>query len=109
MEHLVLWIVYGVLFLLFVTLGLVFLCGKGSFLIAGYNTANPAERAKFNEKALCRSISVMMFAIAFSLIISALGISFHNLIPPWIGHALMITVIFVGIIYINTSPKVKHK
>ncbi len=50
MESLILWIVYGSLFLLFVVLGVIFLSGKGAFLIAGYNTASNTERAKFNEK-----------------------------------------------------------
>ena len=109
MEHLILWIVYGLLFLLFVTLGVVFLYGKGAFLIAGYNTATPTERANFNEKALCRSMAVMMFAIAFSLVISALGLLFNEIIPPWIGHILMLVVILVGLVYINTSKKVKYK
>ena len=108
MEHLILWIVYGILFLLFLVLGGVFLCCKGDFLIAGYNTASSAERAKFNKKALCRSMAVMMFAIAFSFIISALGI-FIEIIPPWIGHVLMLAIILIGLIYINTSKRVKYK
>lgn len=108
MEHLILWIVYGILFLLFMILGVIFLCGKGDYLIAGYNTASPAERAKFNKKALCRSMAVMMFAIAFSFIVSALGI-FIDIIPPWIGHVLLLAIVLVGLIYINTSKRVKCK
>lgn len=33
-------------------IGIVLCCGKGAFLIAGYNTASPEERAAYNEKAL---------------------------------------------------------
>lgn len=84
------------------------MCGKGDYLIAGYNTASPAERAKFNKKALCRSMAVMMFAIAFSFIVSALGI-FIDIIPPWIGHVLLLAIVLVGLIYINTSKRVKCK
>ncbi len=108
MGHLILWIVYGIMFLLFTVLGVVFLCNKGVFLIAGYNTASPNERAKFNEKVLCRSMAVMMFAIAFSFVVSALGI-FIEIIPPWIGHVLMLAVILIGLIFINTSKRVKCK
>ncbi len=39
---------------LFVILGIIFLCGKGSFLIAGYNTASKVEKEKIDEKQLCR-------------------------------------------------------
>ena len=109
MENLILWIVYGFLFLLFVVLGVIFWFGKGAFLIAGYNTASPSEQAKFNEKTLCRSMSVMMFAIALSFVVSALGIIYNEIIPPWTGHVLMLAVILVGIIYINTSKRVKRK
>ena len=45
-------IVHGIFVLLFVIFGIVLFCGKGSFLIAGYNTANPEEKAEYNEKAL---------------------------------------------------------
>ena len=38
----------------FVILGIIFLCGKGSFLIAGDNTASKVEKEKIDEKQLCR-------------------------------------------------------
>ena len=50
--------------LLFLLLGLVFSQGKGAFLIAGYNTASQAEKAKYDEKALCRCMGKLMFALA---------------------------------------------
>ena len=34
-------------------MGIVLLCGKGSGLIAGYNTASEEEKNKYNEKKLC--------------------------------------------------------
>ena len=42
-----LWIINVGTLLMLVILGLVFRAGKGSFLIAGYNTA-PKEREGFN-------------------------------------------------------------
>lgn len=36
---------------LFVILGIIFLCGKGSFLIAGYNTASKVEKEKIDENS----------------------------------------------------------
>ena len=33
-----------------VLLGIIFLKGKGSFLIAGYNTASKAEKEKIDDK-----------------------------------------------------------
>lgn len=42
---------------LFLVLGVVFSRGKGTSLIAGYNTASPEEKAKYDERSsarLCR-------------------------------------------------------
>ena len=57
-------IVHGCAVILFAILGIVFFCGKGSSLIAGYNTASPEEKAKYDEKALCHTMGGMMFACA---------------------------------------------
>lgn len=59
---------------LFLVLGLIFSQGKGAFLIAGYNTASKAEKAKYDEKALCRFMGKIMFALAGCQGIMALGI-----------------------------------
>lgn len=40
--------------ILFAVLSIVLLMGKGSFLLAGYNTASKKEKSKYNEKRLCR-------------------------------------------------------
>ena len=109
MEYSILWIVYGILILFFVILGIVLWRGKGAFLIAGYNTAKPSERAKYDEKALCRSVAVILFAIALSLVVSAVGIVYDEIIPPWLGFVLMLAVALIGIVYVNTSKKVKRK
>lgn len=109
MEYLIPWIIHGFLILLFLILGIVLWRGKGAFLIAGYNTAKPSERAKYNEKALCRSVAVILFAMALSFAVSALGIVYDEIIPPWLGAVLILAVALIGVIYVNTSKKVKRK
>lgn len=53
------------LIVIFMTvLGIVFLCGKGAMLIAGYNTSSPEERAQMDEKQLCRFMGKFCFAMA---------------------------------------------
>lgn len=49
---------------LFLLLAVVFLRGKGSWLIAGYNTASPEEKARIDEKKLCRYMGRLMLALA---------------------------------------------
>ena len=95
--------------LLFIILGILFFCGKGSFLIAGYNTANKAERAKYDEKALCRAMGWLMIALAVCWFIIALNLLLENIVFLWIGLPLFFAVCIVGIVYMNTSKKIKRK
>ena len=38
-----------ILFIIFLIVSLLLLMGKGSFLIAGYNTASAKEKAQYNK------------------------------------------------------------
>lgn len=60
-----------VLIALFVLMGILLLTGRGSFLIAGYNTASKEEKEKYDEKKLCRSMGV--FLIVVSIIVSIIA------------------------------------
>lgn len=57
-------IISGITAVLFAVLGIVFFCGKGSSLIAGYNTASPEEKEQIDEKSLCRAVGSLMFVLA---------------------------------------------
>ena len=94
---------------LFIILGIVFLSGKGSFLIAGYNTASAAERAKYDEKALCKAMGWLMFGLAITWLIIAFNFLFESMTFLWVGLILFFVVAIVGVIYINVSKKIKRK
>lgn len=68
MEDLLMW---GIV-VVFAVMSIVFLCGKGSFLIAGYNTASAREKAKYDEKKICRITGGSMAIITVFLIIMTL-------------------------------------
>lgn len=102
-------IINGILVLALLILGIILWRGKGAFLIAGYNTASPTEKAKYDEKALCRSVAVMLFAMAACYAVMALSAVFDRMLLHWIGLALFLIVTIAGMIYVNTSPKVKRK
>lgn len=91
--------------LLFLLLGLVFSCGKGAWLIAGYNTSPPEEKAKYDEKALCRWMGKFMFAMAGCWLIIALGDLFGIKALTWIGGGIFVALIFGGPIYANTGGR----
>ena len=95
--------------LLFVFLGVLFFCGKGAALIAGYNTASPHEKARYDEKALCRAMGWLMMALAVCWFIIALNLLLENMVFLWIGLPLFFAVCIIGIVYMNTSKKIKRK
>lgn len=102
-------IISGITAAFLVLLGIVFSCGKGSSLIAGYNTASPEEKVQYNEKALCRAMGGMMFALAACCIVMGLSEIFQTMAFFWIGFVLLFIVVIGGVIYMNTAQKVKRK
>ncbi len=90
-----------------VILGIIFLKGKGSSLIAGYNTASRAEKEKIDEKKLCRYVGKLMFALAGCFFIMMLSDIFHKMWILWLGLGLVFMVSIGGIIYINTGDRIK--
>lgn len=95
--------------LILIILGIVFLRGKGSFLIAGYNTLTPQEKAHWDERALCRTVGILMFACAACFTVIWLSLWFRNYILLAVGIASLIIAVFGCGIYVNTSKKFKRK
>ena len=102
-------IVFIALIVLFCVLGTVLMCGKGACLIAGYNTASAHEKAKYNEKALCRAVGTMMFSFAGCFVVSCAGFIFDLEWLVWTGQVAVLVIAIGGVIYMNTSKRVKGK
>ena len=51
---------------------IMFLMGKGSFLIAGYNTSSKKEKQHYDEKKLCRLMGIGMGLITLGLLASSI-------------------------------------
>ena len=100
-------IVYGAMILLFVLFGVLFACGKGQSLIAGYNTASEWERRKYDEKKLLRIMRNGMFALAGCMAVSLIGLLLDNRAILWIGHGLFLAAIIVLVVRANTGAKKK--
>jgi preprotein translocase subunit SecG len=97
------WIVVVIL----AVLSIIFFSGKGSILIAGFNTSNEEERKRYNLKRLCR-----IMGGGFSIITIILGISvFYNFeLPPaihWIIPWGILGTIAVMVILANTIGRLK--
>ena len=93
--------------LIFIVLSVPFYFGKGSSLIAGYNTLPETEKAKYDKPRLCRSVGVLMLQITAAFCVLAAGILMDLVWLIVSGAVLFAAVIIVGLIRINTDPRMK--
>ncbi len=95
----------GGVMLLMLVLSVILLCGKGAFLIAGYNTMGKEEQTRWNPKALCRAAGVMLLVIALSCSTAMLLFVFGQeaLSAPFIIVPIVLVIPFV--VWVNTSKR----
>lgn len=93
--------------LLFLLLGLFLSKGKGAFLLAGYNTLPPKEKAKYDELAVCLFMSKVMYGLSFSLFLWGLSALFEITILFIIGSALFVSIVIFTLVYVNTGERFK--
>lgn len=82
--------------------------GKGAFLIAGYNTMPKEEKAKYDELALCKFMSKILYGISFSLVLLSLSDWLEMPLLMGIGIALMIGLIVFTFVYSNTGNRFRN-
>ena len=109
MDQIIAVIIQLIFVALFVVLGILFFKGKGTFLIAGYNTSSREKRAKYDEKALCRFMGKLMFGCAGCSAVIAMGTALEQMALVWLGIILMILICFAAVIYANTGNRFKRK
>jgi len=100
-------IIHILIVFIFAGLSLLFYNGKGSFLIAGYNTASEKEKAEIDEKKLCRYMGHLMAALAACWMVTASSEVFGKIWLLWLGNGLCLVTVIIGIIYINTGDRIK--
>ena len=90
---------------LLIILAILLLRGKGSFLIAGYNTASPAQKSMYDEKKLCRVTGggVLICGILI-LLLAMLGENPPSWFPPVFTSAILLDVIAM-LVLISTKCK----
>ena len=102
-----------VIFNVFIVPGIFFsiiLCsGNGADLIAGFNTASRAERARWDEKALCRGVGVLLLVMLVCMELLGLGAIFSKKALLLAGGILLVLATAAGLIYINKSKRFKRK
>ncbi len=95
------WIVL-VVFIILAVLSIVLISGHGSWLISGYNMASKEEKAKYNEKKLCRTVGIGMSVIAILLLIMGLLESVLPAFFVYISLGIILVDVLVIIILGNT-------
>ena len=94
---------------LFIVLGIVFLCGKGAFLIAGYNPLPSGGEAEIDEKKLTKFMGKLMFALAACWLVVASSEVFQTMLLFWIGFWLFVITTIVGVVYANTGDRFRRR
>ena len=106
-EDIIALIATGALGLVVVVMAIVLLSGRGSFLIAGFNTMSKAEKARYDEKSLCRFVGRILLPIGILLPLNTLG-AIYGLI--WINILFVVVtlaLVFFAVIYANTGNRFK--
>lgn len=57
--------------LLFSGLSIPLFVGRGSWLVAGFNTMTPDQRARYDERKLCRSTGFMLLGVSVACVLMA--------------------------------------
>ena len=98
-------IVFGAVIALLVVMAIFLLCGKGAFLIAGYNTMPSAKKARYDEKALCRCTGWLLLALSACFALIQFGVHFGLLWLGYAGMALTLAVTLGFLVYANTGRR----
>lgn len=98
-------IIIGSIIGLFLIFGILFYSGKAAFLIAGYNTMSPEEKAKIDEGNLLKTMGKLMFGLAFSMSFWIASSLFQIEWLFYVGLALFLILTITTIIRVNTSSK----
>ena len=98
-------LVAGLIGLLILTCSVLLLLGKGSWLIAGYNTMTDEERDKYDVKKLCRFVGIILIPVG--ILTPGVGLGVYLCID-WISHVYISIVLFLvvfAIVYANTGNR----
>jgi len=97
----------GAIGLVMIIFSIILLTGRGSFLIAGFNTMSKSEKEKYDAAALSRFIGKIMLQISMLTIV----VGIEALIEYWwfwvIWSAAFAGIIVFALIYANTGNRFK--
>lgn len=99
------WVMWAA-FLVLAIISILLLSGHGSGLIAGYNTSSREEKAKYDEKKLCRTVGAGMSVIA--VLVLVMGV-LEEVLPSWFAYvSLGIILLDVVIILVLGNTRCRR-
>jgi len=79
------------------------LMGKGGFLVAGFNMMSKNEKAKFDEKRVCRSAGVLvLFTVIYGMVF--IELLMREIMAAWIVFAAGMVLTIGAAFGMNTTP-----
>jgi len=97
--------IFGIVMALLLIIAAFLLRGKGSFLIAGYNTINKEEKEKYDQERLCRFVGKLLVIIFFAIAFFPIGIYFEIYWVIYCGSAFILVCVIGAVIYMNTGNR----
>jgi uncharacterized membrane protein YoaK (UPF0700 family) len=91
---------------LLVLMGIVYLRGKADGLIAGYNTASPQDKAKYDIRRLRLVVAIFHFVLGASMLLFLLK---NSNLAALIFQLILVVLIIVTLVLANTWAKKKTK
>ena len=95
------WIMW-VGFVIFLIISIILLSGHGSWFISGYNTASKEEKAKYDEKKLCRTTGFGMAVIAVLILVMGLFEDVLTASFAYISLGIIFVDVLLMIVFCNT-------
>ena len=82
-------IIFGITALIFLIMGISLICGKGTWMIAGYNTMSKEEKANCDIKKVSRALGIFLLIIGVLMGIMTFVIQYavKNDVKNIIGYA----------------------
>lgn len=93
-------------FAIFAVLSIVLISGRGGGFISGYNTAREEEKAKYDEKKLCRTTGIGMAVIAVLILIMGL---FEDVLPADFVYVSLVIIVIDCLVIIIVSNTICRK
>ena len=98
--------VIGVSTGLVVIISIILMTGRGSFLIAGYNTMSKAKKARYDAVALCKFVGKITLPIG--LLLPLLLIEGIRDWYAWVYTVIIVLLSIFAIVYANTGGRFRR-